>query len=169
MIKDNKLTMFKKLPQHIATLGFVGFMPIAPGTWGTGAALLFVYLLTYMLDMTTISGDYLLIAIFIPLFILGVYAAGKTEELLNKADSGHIVIDEVCGYLITMLFLPKTLPWLIAGFFVFRFFDVVKPTPVRQVERAVHGGLGVMLDDVLAAVYSNLFLQICLQIYRLIY
>lgn len=155
----------KKLPQHIATLGFVGFMPIAPGTWGTGAAALFVYLLAYKLDMTTILGDYLLIAIFIPLFILGVYAAGKSEKLLGKTDSGHIVIDEVCGYLITMLFLPKTLPWLIAGFFVFRLFDVVKPPPVRQVERAVHGGLGVMLDDVLAAVYSN----ICLQLFRLIY
>ncbi|MBI4826725.1 MAG: phosphatidylglycerophosphatase A [Nitrospirae bacterium] len=157
--------MLKKLPQHIATLGFVGFMPIAPGTWGTGAAAVLVYLLAYMLDMTTIRGDWLLISIFIPLFILGVYAAGKSEKLLGKTDSGHIVIDEVCGYLITMLFLPKTLPWLIAGFFVFRLFDVVKPAPVRQVEKAVHGGLGVMLDDVLAAVYSN----ICLQLFRLIY
>jgi len=151
-----KKEMFKKIQKYIATLGFVGFMPIAPGTWGTAVAFLFVWLLGL--------NNLMLMVIFIPLFFLGIYAADKTEKMLGK-DSGHIVIDEFCGYLLTILFLPKTLPWLIAGFFVFRFFDVIKPPPVRQVERAVHGGMGVMLDDILAAVYSNIFLQI----FRLIY
>lgn len=148
--------MFDRLQKHIATLGFIGFMPVAPGTWGTAVAFLFVWLLGL--------NDLLLIAIFISLFFLGTYAADRTEKVLGE-DSGHIVIDEFCGYLVTMLFLPKTLPWLIAGFFVFRFFDVIKPPPVRQVEKAVPGGLGIMLDDVLAAVYSN----ICLHLLRLIF
>jgi phosphatidylglycerophosphatase A len=148
--------MFEKIQNLIATLGFVGFMPVAPGTWGTGTALLFVWLLGL--------NDLMLMVIFLPLFFLGIYAAGRSEKVLGK-DSGHIVIDEFCGYLITVLFLPKTLPWLIAGFFVFRFFDVIKPPPVRQVEEAVKGGKGVMIDDILAAVYSNL----CLQAWRLIY
>ncbi len=143
-----------------ATMGFVGFLPIAPGTWGTGAALVFVY----FLHLAGLLSNILLIALLIPLFCIGVYAADRTEKTLGK-DSGHIIIDEFCGYIVTMLFLPKTLPWLIAGFFVFRLFDIVKPPPVRQAERAIHGGLGVMFDDVLAGIYSN----ICLQIFRLIY
>ncbi|MBI4843723.1 MAG: phosphatidylglycerophosphatase A [Nitrospirae bacterium] len=152
--------MSDKTLKHIATLGFIGYLPIAPGTWGTGAAMVFIYLLGYL----PINQDILLTAIFIPVFLIGISAADATERMLGK-DSGHIIIDEFCGSIITILFLPKTLPWLIAGFFVFRFFDVIKPPPVRQVERTVPGGKGVMFDDILAAVYSN----ICLQIFRLIY
>jgi phosphatidylglycerophosphatase A len=148
--------LFDKIYKIVATLGFAGFLPIAPGTWGTGVAFLFVWLLSL--------NDLMLMAIFLPLFFLGVYAAGRTENILGQ-DSGHIVIDEFCGYLVTMLFLPKTLPWLIAGFFVFRVFDVTKPPPVREAEKAIHGGMGVMFDDVLAGIYSN----ICLQLFRLIY
>jgi phosphatidylglycerophosphatase A len=152
--------MFDKIQKMIATLGFVGFMPIAPGTWGTGIALIFVYILGF----AGLLNDLMLILIGVPLFFIGTYAASRTEMILGK-DSGHIVIDEFVGYMVTMLFLPKTLPWLIAGFFVFRFFDVVKPPPVRQAERAIKGGLGVMFDDVLAGIYSN----IVLQLFRLIY
>jgi len=93
------------------------------------------------------------------LVIVGTLAAHSAEKVLGK-DSGHIVIDEFCGYLITVAFVPRSLGYLIAAFFIFRFFDIVKPPPVRNAETFFSGGLGIMLDDVLAGIYSNLCLQI---------
>ena len=92
---------------------------------------------------------------------MGLQASHQAEKTLGK-DSGHIVIDEVCGYLISVLFLPKTTGYLIAAFVLFRIFDIFKPPPIRKIERSISGGAGIMLDDVLAGIYTN----ICLQAWR---
>ncbi len=143
--------MLKKIQQAIATLGFIGYLPYAPGTWGSA----FGYLLILLFK----PGDLYLALIIAPLFLLGAIVSHNTEKFLGK-DSGHIVIDELFGYLISVLFIPKTFGYLLAALILFRIFDIVKPPPIRKIEETVPGGAGVMLDDVLAAVYTNVCLQL---------
>lgn len=145
--------MLNHLYHIIATVGFSGYFRFAPGTVGTGAAVLFIFLLR--------PSDLSLLLIIPPLFIIGVLASHHTEKILGK-DSGHIVIDEFCGYFISVLFLPKSIGYIIAAFFLFRLFDIVKPPPVRNAENYFSGGAGIMLDDVLAGIYTN----ICLQVWK---
>ena len=137
----------------IATLGFTGYIPYAPGTFGTAIALLAILL--------TRPGDAGLLMLSIPIIIVGTVSAHHIEKVLGK-DSGHIVIDEFCGYLVSVLFIPKSTGYLIAAFILFRLFDIFKPPPVNWVERKMSGGTGVMLDDLMAGVYAN----ICLQVWR---
>jgi phosphatidylglycerophosphatase A len=106
--------------------------------------------------------DDVTLLIFLPIiFILGTVTAHFSEYTLGK-DSGHIVIDELCGYLLAIIFIPKTLGFLVAAFVLFRGFDIIKPPPIRAVEKFIPGGAGVMLDDTLAALYTN----ICLQLWK---
>jgi len=139
------------LSKYIATLGFIGYLPVAPGTFGSAAG--FFLLLFLQPDDTS------LLVAALTVLITGTYTAHQAEKLLGK-DSGHIVIDELCGYFISALFIPKSMSYLLAAFFLFRFFDILKPPPVNHVERAVSGGAGVMLDDVLAGIYANICLQL---------
>lgn len=88
-----------------------------------------------------------------------MYVSDGAEKLLGK-DSGNIVIDEVCGYAVSVLFVPKTGGYLIAAFILFRLFDILKPPPIRKIEQEVPGGIGIMLDDLLAGIYANICLQI---------
>lgn len=141
----------KKLQQAIATLGFIGFLPRAPGTFGTAPAFLIIFFLR--------PDDIRLLVMLLPIFLLGVYSSGQAEKVLGK-DSGHIVIDEFCGYLISVLFIPKTAAYLIAAFILFRIFDILKPPPIRKIEELFSGGTGIMLDDVLAGIYANMCLQV---------
>jgi len=97
----------------------------------------------------------------VALFVLGTQSANKIETAVGQKDPGIIVIDEVVGYLVTMAFLPQNWLFPIVGFFVFRAFDIWKPTPIRQLDANPHlKGFGIMIDDVLAGVYSNLVLQV---------
>ncbi len=98
---------------------------------------------------------------FSAVFILGVPVSHHAEKQLGK-DSGHIVIDEFSGYLISVLFIPRSLGYLFAAFILFRIFDILKPPPIRKIEESVPGGAGIMADDVLAGIYAN----ICLQLWR---
>ncbi len=141
------------LSRYISTLGFIGYLPAAPGTWGTA----FAFLLTILLK----PDDPTLLMIFIPISLLGVITSHNAEKILGK-DSSHIVIDEFCGYLLSVLFIPKSTVYLLSGFVLFRIFDVLKPPPIRKLEQTIPGGAGVMLDDIMAAVYTNL----CLQLWR---
>lgn len=145
--------IFNKLSKQIATLGFIGFLPIAPGTFGSAASLLFVVLLK--------PHDFVILIILLPLFLLGCLTSHNAEKVLGK-DSGHIVIDEFCGYLLAVLFIPKNIAYLLAAFVLFRVFDILKPPPIRKIEKSVSGGAGVMFDDILAAVYTN----VCIQLWR---
>lgn len=135
-----------------ATWGGTGFSPIASGTVGTLAAIP-LYLLLARLSLP-------LYALTVVAFIFfASWVSGEAERLFNEKDSGKIVIDEVAGYLVTMFALPFSWPGVILGFFLFRFFDITKIPPARYFDRQVKNGYGVVLDDVVAGIYSCLALH----------
>ena len=137
----------------LATGGYVGYAPFAPGTFGTMVGLPIVYLLS--------KAHWALALILVVAFVFGaVWVAHSAESALKAKDPGCIVIDEIAGMCVTMLFIPLTLATGIAGFFLFRLFDVIKPPPVRQVERKLHGGWGVVMDDVVAGIMANIVLRL---------
>lgn len=144
--------MYRGVAKLVATFFYVGLLPYAPGTWGTAAAIPLYYL---------ISGIpyYFYIAVTVVVIIISVRASDIAEEIYGKSDPGQIVADEVCGYLVTMILIPPTLINIIIGFFLFRLFDIVKPPPSRQAER-LPGGMGVVMDDVVAGIFANIALQV---------
>ena len=142
-------------PAHFIAFGFgAGLSPFAPGTAGTllGFPL-------YALLARLPGRGYVLVAVAL-VFALGVWAAGKTASALGVADHGGICFDEIAAFLLILVFTPPSIAWFIAAFFVFRFFDVVKPYPIRYVDRKIKNGFGVMFDDMLAAGYSVLVLKL---------
>jgi phosphatidylglycerophosphatase A len=141
-----------RLAVFIATVGYCGYFPFAPGTVGSAAGLL-VYLIVWWTQSAAVEA--LLIVV---LFALGIWAGTTAERYFGGIDPGPIVIDEVVGMLITLAFMPVGLNTAIAGFLLFRVFDVIKPFPAGRLEN-LHGGLGVMADDAMAAVYANLTLR----------
>ncbi|OGW35555.1 MAG: hypothetical protein A2X58_00585 [Nitrospirae bacterium GWC2_56_14] len=130
---------------------YSGLSPFAPGTAGTVVG---VILYWCMKDFS--PGWYALLMLAV--FLLGTWAADRAEALLGRKDSPSIVIDEIAGYLVAMFLVPAGLWYAAAGFFLFRFFDIMKPFPLRRLEK-IPGGLGVMLDDIGAGIYTNLVLQ----------
>jgi phosphatidylglycerophosphatase A len=148
---------FRPLLKNIATLGFVGYLPVAPGTWGTLAGLLLVGFLS-------LSATAHLVVI-IGVTCIGIVSSGVAEQMIGETDSGHIIIDEVAGFLVSVLFLPRTHGYLIAGFLLFRIFDILKPFPIRKLEKALKGGPGIMGDDILAGLYTNMILQVWIRIF----
>lgn len=142
-----------KLAVFIATVGYCGYFPIAPGTVGSAAGLLF-YALVWWTGSTVVE-----VAMIVGLFVAGIWAGTTSERYFGGVDPGPIVLDEVVGMLITLAFIPG-LGWsgALAGFVLFRIFDVIKPFPAGRLEQ-LHGGLGVMADDAMAAVYANLSLR----------
>jgi len=132
-----------------------GLLPGMPGTFGTAGAIP-LYVLRDLLDARYQ-------ALFTLIVLLGaLWSSHRSHNILGRVDPREIVIDEVVGFLLATIFVPFTLRNLIAGFFLFRFFDILKPPPIRTVERKVKGGLGVVLDDVLAGVYAHLSLRFLL-------
>ncbi len=141
-------------PFYFLAFGFgSGLLPWVPGTWGTLAAIP-IYLLIAKCSWVS----YLVLTL--AAFIFGVALCDKVSREMGVHDYKGIVWDEVVGYLLTMMFVPHGLGWIIAGFMLFRLFDIWKPFPIRWVDKKVHGGLGIMLDDVLAAVPAWLILQL---------
>lgn len=140
-------------PVHFLSLGFgSGLAPKAPGTFGTLAAVP----LYWLLSAATLP---VYLAVVIALTVLGVWLCDHTARALGVHDHPAIVWDEVAGYLITMIAAPAGWQWLLLGFVLFRLFDILKPWPIRWIDRQVHGGLGIMLDDVLAGAMAWLVLQ----------
>ena len=140
-------------PVHFLAFGLgSGAVPWAPGTFGTLAAVPLWYLLA-QLPLST----YLLLVL--AAFALGCWLCQRTSEDIGVHDHGGIVWDEFVGLWLTLILVPDGWPWLLAGFVLFRFFDILKPWPIRWADRRVGGGLGIMLDDVLAALYAWLVLQ----------
>lgn len=145
--------MSRKFFILIATFFNVGKFPKAPGTVGTLAAIPLWYAMTY------VSTVFYMVAT-IGLTLLGVLAAQVYEAEVQKHDSREIVIDEVVGFLITMVMVPRSWFFLILGFALFRFFDILKPWPIRHLDKNVKGGVGVMVDDIAAGIISSLIIQI---------
>lgn len=137
--------------KNIATLGFIGYLPIAPGTWASALGVLF-----FVIFNISLSFLFLLICF---ITVIGITSSTLAERLIGQKDSRHIVIDEFLGYLISVFSLPNNYIILISAFFLFRFFDILKPFPIRIVEKKFKGGLGIIMDDILAGFYSNLILQ----------
>ncbi len=137
----------------IATGFYSGYLPKAPGTWGSLVGLLIFFLLH------TLSLPYYL-AVVAGLFLVGTFAAGEAEKIMDHKDPGLVVIDEIVGMLITMIAVPVTPITMALGFILFRIFDIAKPFPVGLIDQRFHGGLGIMLDDVMAGIYSLVILQV---------
>jgi phosphatidylglycerophosphatase A len=136
-------------PAHFVALGFgSGLAPRAPGTFGTLAGL------AIFLVLEQLMAPWIVAALAIPLFFVGVWASAVTGRDLGVQDHGAIVIDEIVAFLPVAVYADKSPLMLAAAFGLFRLFDIWKPFPIRQVERRVKGGLGVMIDDVLAAIYA---------------
>ena len=131
----------------IATGCYSGYLPKAPGTWGSLVGLaLFSLLHTLSLEVY--------LAVVTGIFIIGTFAAGEAEKIMDRKDPGLVVIDEIVGMLITMIAIPATPLAMTLGFILFRIFDIWKPFPIRLIDQRFHGGLGIMLDDVVAGIYS---------------
>ena len=141
-------------PMHLLAYGFgSGLSPKAPGTAGT-----VVGVVIYLLLLPVYHWVYLLITLV--LFLIGILICGYSAKKMGVEDPGAVNWDEVVGYLITMAFAPHGLLWIVMGFVLFRFFDILKPWPIRWFDRNIKGGLGIMLDDVAAAIPAGIVLYI---------
>jgi phosphatidylglycerophosphatase A len=142
-----------RLAVFLATAGYSGYAPVAPGTVGSAVGLV-VYFLVSRAQSRVVEA--IVIAV---LFAIGVWAATVAEGYFGGTDPAPIVLDEVVGMLISLAFVPVGLFGALAGFVLFRIFDVIKPYPAARFE-ALHGGLGVMSDDAMAGVYANVSLRL---------
>ena len=141
------------LIMFIATGFYSGYLPKAPGTWGSLVGLLLFFLLhtlTLQIYLAVVAG----------IFVLGTFAAGEAEKIMDRKDPGLVVIDEIVGILITMIAIPATPLTMALGFILFRIFDIWKPFPIRLIDQRFHGGLGIMLDDIVAGIFSLVILQV---------
>lgn len=148
----------KRLLTHIATIGPVGRIPFAPGTFGTLACLLLLGLLEPSPAMHS--------AIIAVSLLIGIPAASAAEAFLGEKDSSRIVIDEFAGYAVATLGLSLSAPVLFSSFLFFRAFDIFKPLGIRRMERLFHGGAGVMADDILAGLYANISVRIGIMVLK---
>ena len=136
----------------IATCGYLGYVPVAPGTFGSAAGLA-VFFLIRSTGSVTVE-----VTAILALFAIGIWSGTVAEHYFGGIDPAPVVMDEVVGMLITLAFLPVSVTGAFVGFLVFRVLDVLKPWPSAQFER-LPGGLGVMADDGMAAIYGNLLMH----------
>lgn len=151
---NSRLTAGQILKDPVLLLAFgfgSGLSRKMPGTMGTLAAIPL-----YLLLIQTSNGVYLLLTVISTL--AGIAICHKAAQKLQVHDYGGIVWDEIAGFLITMCWLPFSWQNLLAGFVLFRFFDILKPWPIKWLDRHVHGGFGIMLDDVVAGIFAALVL-----------
>jgi len=146
--------MNRKIIQLIATFFNLGYLPL-PGTAGSLAGLLIYFLIA--------ANNLIYLIVLVLLLILGFYTSGKSEEFFNQKDSRKIIIDEVCGMLLSLFLLPISIPIIISAFLFFRAFDAIKPPPADRLQN-LPGSIGIMLDDITAGVYTNLIIQLALRL-----
>lgn len=142
-----------RLIEFFATVGFVGLIPKAPGTFGTIVAIPIAYALALL-------GPNLYLLATLLLIVFSIWISEMHERALGTHDSKQIVIDEVVGYLVAFAWLPMTWQSFVGAFVVFRFFDILKPYPISVLDRKVKGGLGVVVDDLAAGLIANIILQL---------
>jgi len=145
-------TFRTRLALMLATFGYSGFAPVAPGTVGAAAGLVLI------IPIRMLGFPWIDLGAALVLFAVGVWSADATERHLGMEDPGPVVIDEVLGMLVSLLWLPLSWPVVLAAFLAFRVFDIIKPWPAGRFER-LGGGLGIMADDAMAGVYANLVVQ----------
>jgi phosphatidylglycerophosphatase A len=143
---------YRRLVLILASAGGLGYLPVAPGTWGSLAG---VVLSLGLLQ----APEWLYFLTLLAFFFVASWLAGQVESLLQKRDPQLVVVDEVVGYLVSLATFPPQWHYLVAGFVLFRIFDIVKPFPASFFNRRAQSGYDVVLDDVCAGVYANLCLQ----------
>ncbi len=140
--------------QHFAALGFgSGLSPIMPGTMGTIVALPIVWAMSF-------TPWYIYIAIVVLAFVIGVKVCQTTSDALQLHDHGGIVWDEIVGLMVAFIFVPFTWFTALLGFLLFRLFDIAKPWPIGSIDKRVHGGFGIMIDDIIAGAITCVLLHI---------
>jgi phosphatidylglycerophosphatase A len=150
----------KRILLIIATFFYVGYLPAAPGTWAS----LVTTLLVYFIQPYWQAPVYIQLVIIFAVFLLGIPAASHAEKHFEKEDPRYCVIDEVAGQMISLLLIPHSIGLYAAGFFIFRFFDIIKPFPIKHLEKAPRG-FGIMIDDVGAGLYSLGLLHLLIYIF----
>ncbi len=153
----------------VATGLGAGFVPIAPGTWGSLVGLLIAYglIAAFKQNQAFLQNSLIVVSVF--LAWIGIWAGTRAEKVFGKKDSGQIVIDEVCGQVITFVFIAPFLAtlgeswrwWMIPGFLLFRAFDIFKPFPINGLQ-SLTGGVGVMMDDIIAGIYAAVLMSLAL-------
>ncbi len=141
----------------VASLFYLGHSPLMPGTVGSLAGLVVYFLVN---DSAVLYGFSILF-----IFVLGIIFSGEAEHIYKHKDARVIVIDEACGMLIALVFLPYNIIIVALGFVLFRLFDIIKPPPARKAEKLA-GAWGIMIDDILAAFYTNIVLQVVVRIFK---
>ena len=142
-----------RLGVFFATCGFVGYAPVAPGTFGSAAGL------AVFAAVRASGSPWAEAAVIVGVFALGIWSASAAETHLGRVDPAPVVIDEVAGMLITLAFLPVTITGAVVAFLIFRLLDVIKPWPAGRFEK-LPGGLGIMADDGMVGIYGNLLLRL---------
>ncbi len=143
----------QKSVMFLATGCFIGNISFAPGTFGSILGLPLCFLLS-KIDLTVAI-------LFVVMFILfAIWIAQEAENVLKKKDPGCIVIDEIAGLMVTLTGLPFNIITVATGFIIFRLLDVLKPYPIRALERNLSGGAGIVMDDVVAGIFGNLILRL---------
>jgi len=149
------MNLNKIIIKALSTFFYIGYLPFIPGTFGSIAG---VFLFWFLKDNIQL---YMLSVVF--LIILGFSIAGRAERLLNRKDASCIVIDEVSGMLLGLIFIPYDIKLIIIGFFLFRLLDTLKPYPAGALEE-LKGSIGIMGDDIVAGLYTNIILQVVLRL-----
>ena len=148
----------RSLVLFFASGGCAGYSPLAPGTAGSVVGLLLFYLLATLPPALYCAVTFIII-------LIAIWLAGKAEKLLGRNDPPQIVIDEIAGQLITLAVLPANWIYMLAGFLLFRLLDIIKPWPANKINSDMHGGAGIVLDDVVAGLYANLILQLARMVF----
>jgi len=146
------MDLTRKLVLALATGGYVGYMPVAPGTFGSVVGVAVYWLISFL----PLPAGLLLIAGFAA---GAVWIAHQAEAALRVKDPSQVVIDEVIGMMVALLALPASPLLWAAGFLLFRFFDILKPFPISYLEKRCPGGLGIVVDDVVAGIFANILLR----------
>ena len=150
--KRTKVKVNMRHPLNFLAFGFgFGLSPFAPGTFGTVAAIP-IYALLLMCPFSVY------LVFIVASLIVGIWICGESSRMIGVHDHSGIVWDEIAGFLLTMVPFVPSVGSVIAGFLAFRFFDIIKPWPIRWFDQRIHGGFGIMLDDVIAAIFSIIFL-----------
>jgi phosphatidylglycerophosphatase A len=147
-----------KRAKLISSFFYLGHAPFMPGTMGSLGGLIVYFLVR--------TSDILYAFAIIFLFLLGMLFAGEAERIYKRKDAKMIVIDEACGMLLSLFFVPYSLFSVILGFFLFRIMDILKPPPAKRLEK-LSGAMGIMFDDLVAALYTNLMLQVIMRVFHL--
>jgi len=142
----------------ITSFFYLGHSPFMPGTMGSLGGLIVYFLVK--------NNEILYGFIILFLFFLGIIFSGEAEKVYKRKDATAIVIDEACGMLLALYFVPFSMFSVILGFFVFRIFDILKPPPAKKMEKLT-GSAGIMFDDIVAAIYTNCILQIVFRVIKL--